>query len=257
MRRPNYCSNCDHALAKFKCRDCFGKNAPCFFCLGCSVIHPKVKPHIGHNNLEAILEWKGRGGDGSGGVVAEMTVEEDDNRAGDPGDGDGVVGALNLAYEWMKGSASHSIATLLKLLHVDRASILQDKRQFILVAVTFLICYLLIKRLFGRHVSVVVAAGCMVGLRWFQKSSAKSVPAVALSQTLQNSVEALAQPGANDGKKSSLRSLSIAAAEAESLVGAEDEFWYNAAKNKKAQPKMRILVKDNNQKAMFNPSTDT
>ena len=236
------CTNCDVAAAKFRCKDCGGKKRACLFCLGCSVIHPKVKPTIGHK-LEALavaVDWRGE--------VEEMTVTEEEGEEGEFEGGDGG------SYKWLERTVSGWLTP----------GILQDKRKLVLLAVTFLLSYLLIKRLLGRHVGIVVVASSMMGLRWIQVGGGSgSAGKGVLASTLRATVAQLtartgtgAEADASEINASSLRSLSSAAAEADRLVGADDEFWHNPGRaNKKGQPKMRILVKD--KKATFLPNTDT
>ena len=46
VKKKLLCSNCDSSWAKFRCRDCPPEVQS--FCLGCSIIHPKVKASRDH-----------------------------------------------------------------------------------------------------------------------------------------------------------------------------------------------------------------
>ena len=187
-----------------------------------------------------------------------MTVIEDE---GDDREGQ-YLGALN----WIEAQTSQLLSSvsriLAKYLKLDdpNSSILEDKRKLGLLAGVFLLSYWLMKRLLGRNVSIVIVAGSLLGLRFFQNQTLTQMQTQPLksvhTDALQTGLNGL---DASSLRPASLRSLSAAAAAADEIQGAEDEFWHGGSKSPSARshPRMRIHVKMDKGATKFNPASDT
>lgn len=265
------CCNCDTAVAKFQCVDCRRQGLDStLYCLGCSIIHPKVKPFF-HHSMESFLGPSGNKINSSNtnrrnkkscstvsfaSTEQDMTIEEDQ-----------VDVPPNSVLAW----ASSCVDKLEMLLVPKNGSvILEDKRSVFLVAGVCLGGYLLLKRLLGRQVSVVIAIGCMIGLRWFQKRTNKVqdldqsrlFDQAALDATRPSKTTASdggrGGPGPSGVPTTTLRSLAAATASiSASDLQFQDEFWHTSNMTKKKPiPAMRVRLKDGGA-APFNPASDT
>jgi hypothetical protein len=149
----------------------------------------------------------------------------------------------------------------------SKGAILQDKQGTIILTLICLGGYLLIKRFLGRHVSMIVAVGGVVGLRWFQRrktdgeGGANSVVEIKGNTALDEAAAAVYRRynSAPEANPKPIRSIGAAAAaldEAESNGQFADEFWHvaNASRKRPSRP-MRVQVKD--RKGNFNANSDT
>ena len=297
-RRASICSNCDSAVAKFLCIDCqrSGGGDGAYFCLGCSVFHHRVKLYMNHS-LEPLQSWNAESRSSKQSTVTpEMTIEEE---SGDDDDDDGGGGGagLSMLFEGLSAWVKRWEARLEKLTTgMTSRAILQDK-QGAAVLIALCICgHLLLKTLLGRHVSIVVAVGGIVGLRWMQQTQRKqsgngalaasaaitaaTVVDIKRSKALDDAAAAVfssstsSSSAAGGGVRRAtsaaaaaaaaaagppLRSLSAAAAAletAESSGEFHDEFWYADKNNGPSRRPMRVQVKDR-KPPKFNANSDT
>jgi hypothetical protein len=268
IAKATLCGNCDTSVTKFHCLDCKRSGDSYTFCLGCSIIHGKVKSSIHHSlepvqDLDTVLKKTDRKKKAASAGRSVSFVDGGDLTIEDEEDDEEDVSFFSTIL-----SQVLKLMSRLEKIVIGRSTgaILQDKQGTIILTLICLGGYLLIKRFLGRHVSMIVAVGGVVGLRWFQrretdgerganrfveiKGNATLDEATAAVYRRYNSAPEATRP---------MRSIGAAAAaldEAESNGQFADEFWHvaNASRKRPSRP-MRVQVKD--RKGNFNANSDT
>jgi len=227
-----HCCNCDTAVAKLRCIDCIDS----VFCNPCSIIHPKVKQYRNHR-VESLPE-------------AERKVVK---FAGEIGEIEETIESAKVEEPLAVVTWAHkAIGTIVSAM--SGSTILDDRRRLIVAGFVCLGVYLLLKHLFGRHVSVIVAVGCIVGLRWFQRKQQHEQQA--------GTARIISQAKQFDPSPAAFRSLSAAAAAVDAQPGMAaqfmQEFWHaRSATRRNNKAPMRVQLKSGGAKSSFNASSDT
>jgi len=255
------CSNCDAGPGKFECSDCKRCGNPFYFCLGCSVIHSKLKVFQNHallplHDLKSFVKLTGSAGVGDGGAAKNVpmeVIEEDEGGGG------------RMLYAQLQAWFSR----LERVMSGSNAAVLQDKQGFSALAVLCVVGYLFL-RLLGKNVSIVVAFGGLIGLRWFQQRKQDTTREIKKNLILEEAASAVYSPaesarGSSSSSSSSSSSKTMppslgaaaAALDATDQAGQfADEFWHASNVSRRRQPRpMRVQLKD--RKAHFDASSDT
>ena len=232
-----HCCNCDTAIAKLRCLDCIDS----VFCNPCSIIHPKVKQYRNHR-VESLPEAERRVVKFAGEIGEIEELQESAKEEEEP------LAVAAWAYK--------VIGAIVSALAPDKSgsTIMDNRRRLVVAGFVCLGVYLLLKHLFGRHVSVIVAVGCIVGLRWFQRKQQYEQQA--------GTARIISQAKKFDPSPAAFRSLSAAAAAVDAQPGMAaqfmQEFWHARSATRRAnKPPMRVQLKNGGGKASFNASSDT
>lgn len=161
QRKPTICSNCDSSDAKFICREC--DPTCCYLCVGCSVIHPKIKAFRGHQVVSIQ----------SNSIARKSTINF----------------RLPTSWDDLNVTLTHAIDTI----HINLTTLTWSDALFWKTVAAVLLCtltyYSIVRTLFASYSSIVNMAVAIGLYQWFQ-----STRSLGLTKAEQSAMTGKADP---------------------------------------------------------------
>lgn len=150
VKKKNVCNNCETSEAKFICKDCDESSK--YLCLGCSVIHPKIKAFRGHTVILHGEQFNSRGGAHDNAQTTKVNVS---------------------TIDWMSASMVQTVDTVYFDLTSRNFTDLVFWRTLIF-SIFGSVSYYLTSRLIFRKYASLVNIALAIGLyQWLQSSRFK------------------------------------------------------------------------------------